>query len=169
MGLLTSSLPLKHQLLTPKYQSLINLKKSLCSVNILNCKQSFFFFFVLFLFNCLSIWWIKLLISILLEVIFRKISLLLLHPRHINNSNKKKTNQTKITQNRNLYIGAQCPSCSVKHLSFTFLTLRNKPFTSSHLSLMSYSLSFQILAETKLFCSSNYLLVKGTVRKHSLR
>lgn len=119
---------------------------------------------LLFLFNCLSIWWIKLLISILLEVIFRKISLLLLHPRHINHSNKKKTYQTKITQNRNLHIGAaQWNIC----LS-PFWHSEISPFTSSHLSL-SYSLSFQILGETKLFCSSNYLLEKGTGIKHCLR
>lgn len=97
----------------------------MCSVNILNCKQGFFFSFLL---NRLPIWLIKLLISILLEVVFRKISLLLLHPRHISNSNKKETYERKIIQNRNLYVWAQYPSCSVKHLSSTFLTLRNRPF-----------------------------------------
>lgn len=127
MGFLSSSLTQNHQPITPKHQSYFireRRKNPVLSQPPLIVSRVTFSL----LFHCLSIWLINLLISTLLEVILRKISLPLLHPRDIHSRNKKKAQPTKITRKRNLHIWAQAPSCSVKHLSYIFLTHKNKAF-----------------------------------------
>lgn len=102
-----SSLLQKHLLILSKYRCPIYFFKKpvLSQHTLIEYRISFF---PPHLFYCLPIWLIKLLISTLAKVIFRKISLPVLHPRDINNNNKKKAFHTVISRERN-----QSPFCLI--------------------------------------------------------